>query len=278
MKHWPDWIGVSLFVGLGFLYLPLLVLILSSFNDSGLLTEWDGLSLKWYGQLLADPEIIGAVRTSLGIAAASATTSVILGTLAGLSLTRISSSRGRRVFAALVVLPLVMPEVITGLLLVFLFTGLGRLIGLPGLLGAVTISIAHATVGMAYVTVFVAARLAGNANILEEAAKDLGATPFRAFTGVSLPIIAPAMLVGWLLAFSLSFDDVVIASFVTGPDTVTLPMVIYSRINAGAYGEANAIGAMLIVIIAAIALVAWAMMRLALSRRGAGQGFPWQDR
>jgi putrescine transport system permease protein len=248
---------VVLWAGFAFLYLPIIVLIIYSFNESRLVTVWAGFSPKWYGELLRDRQILEAAWLSLRVAFAAATAAVVLGTLAGVALVRGGRFRGRTLFGAMVTAPLVMPEVITGLSLLLLFVAMKQLIGWPAERGILTIWIAHTTLATAFVTVIVTARLAEFDRSLEEAAMDLGATPGRTFRQVTLPIITPALLSGWLLAFSLSLDDLVLASFATGPKATTLPIVIFSSVRLGVSPKVNALAAILVAIVALGTLAAW---------------------
>ena len=223
-------------LGLVFLYVPILSMIVFSFNDSRLVTVWDAAhspTLKWYAALLHNQQILGAAWLSIRIALMSATAAVVLGTLAGMALARFGRFRGRMLLAGMTTAPLVMPEVITGLSLLLLFVAMAQLIGWPRGVGAVTITLAHITFCMAYVTVVVQSRLAGFDESLEEAAMDLGARPLRVFLRITLPLILPAIASGWLLAFTLSWDDLVITQFVAGPGSSTLPMVIFSKVRFG---------------------------------------------
>lgn len=236
--------------GFVFLYAPIISLVVFSFNESKLVTVWSGFSTKWYGELFADPQILGAAWLSLRIAAVSATIALVLGTLCAIALVRFRRFRGRTVLAATVSAPLVMPDVITGLALLLLFVGMESLIGWPAGRGILTIILAHATFCMAYVCVVVQSRLADFDMSLEEAAMDLGATPARVFFDITLPIIAPALVSGWLLGFTLSLDDLVIASFVSGPGSSTLPMVIFSKVKLGVSPDVNALATIIIGIVA----------------------------
>jgi putrescine transport system permease protein len=239
----------ALAAGLAFLYAPIAILIVYSFNASRLVTVWGGWSLRWYAALLEDRAMIDAALASLGVACASAALATVLGTLAALALTRIARFRGRLLFAAMIYAPLVMPEVITGLSLLLLFVAidLDR--------GFLTIIIAHTTLTMCFVTVIVQSRLVGFDRSLEEAAMDLGCPPGRTFMTITLPLIMPAVIAGFLLAFSLSLDDLVIASFTTGPGATTLPIRIYSEVRLGVKPEINAVCTIFIAVIA-IAVIA----------------------
>ncbi len=253
---------VVLFLGFAFLYVPIGLLMFYSFNASKLVTVWGGFSTKWYGALLQNQQILGAAWLSLKVAALSATIAVVLGTLAGLVLARFGPFRGRTLLSGLTTAPLVMPEVITGLSLLLLFVTLEQLIGWPAGRGLTTIVIAHVTLTMAFVTVIVQSRLAQMDDSLEEAAMDLGARPYKVFFLITLPIIAPALMSGWLLAFTLSLDDLVIASFVAGPGSSTLPMVIFSKVRLGVSPDINALATILVTIVAiGVAIAGWMMTR-----------------
>ncbi|MFO1126299.1 MAG: ABC transporter permease subunit [Methylocystis sp.] len=254
-KPTPASVLIALGCGYSFLYLPILLLILFSFNDSRLVTVWGGLSLRWYGELFYNARVIEAAGLSLTIAATSATIALVLGTLAGFALARYGRFRWRWLFAGLLAAPLVMPEVITGLSLLLMFVSLDQVLDWPPR-GFGTIVVAHATLATAFVAIVVQARLAGFDRSLEEAAADLGAKPRTVFLRITVPLIAPALLAGWLLAFTLSLDDLVIASFVTGPGATTLPMVIFSSIRLGLSPQINALAAIMVVVVSALAVLA----------------------
>ena len=234
----------SVIIGMGFLYLPIAILIIFSFNKSRLVTVWGGFSTHWYGELLQNNAVLHAAAVTLRVGLVSATIASVLGALAGIALVRFGRFRGQTLFASMVYAPLVMPEVITGLSLLLTFTavGLGR--------GILTITLAHATFSLCYVAVIVRARMLDFDRSLEEAALDLGATPLKVFWKITLPIILPAVISGWLLAFTLSLDDLVIASFTSGPGSSTLPIIIYSQVRLGVTPEINAICTVLIVLVA----------------------------
>lgn len=236
--------------GFVFLYAPMVSLIVFSFNDSKLVTVWGGFSLRWYGELLQDPVVLRAAWVSFQIAFASASIAVVLGTMVAYALTRFARFRSRALLTGMATAPLVMPEVITGLSLLLLFVSLEQLIGWPQGRGMATIIIAHITFCMAFVAVVVQSRLIGMDRSTEEAALDLGARPLRVFFDITLPTIAPALIAGWLLAFTLSLDDLVIASFVTGPGASTLPMLIFSKVRLGVSPDINALATLIIVLIA----------------------------
>lgn len=237
-------------LGFAFLYLPIVSLVVFSFNENKLVTVWTGFSTKWYGELFRDPQMLGAAWLSLQIAFFAATLALVLGTLCAVALVRFKRFRGRTVLAGAVSAPLVMPDVITGLALLLLFVAMEGTLGWPAGRGILTIIIAHTTFCMAYVTVVVQSRLSDLDLSLEEAAMDLGATPARVFFDITLPIIAPALISGWLLAFTLSLDDLVIASFVSGPGSSTLPMVIFSKIRLGVSPDVNALATIIIGVVA----------------------------
>jgi len=246
--------------GMAFLYIPMVLLVIYSFNKSKIVAIWGGWSTRWYTELFNSPDVWDAVGLSLKIATVNACFATILGTLAGLALVRFGRFRGRTLFSGMISAPLVMPEVITGLSLLLLFIWLQQSLGWPSERGFTTITIAHITFSMAYVAVIIQSRLAGMAQDLEEAAQDLGAKPLRVLTDITLPLLAPGMLAGWLLSFTLSLDDLIIASFVTGPGSVTLPILIYSRVKLGLRPDINALATIIILIVAIGVLVAGYIM------------------
>ena len=235
--------AVSLTLGFAFLYIPMLILVIYSFNESKLVTVWAGFSTKWYGELFRNEAFRDAAWVTIRVAVMSSTLATILGTMAAYVLVRRGRFHGRTLFSGMIYAPLVMPEVITGLslLLLFIAIGLDR--------GILTITLAHTTFAMCYVSVVVSSRLVSFDNSLEEAALDLGASPFDAFKSVTLPIIAPAVISGWLLAFTLSLDDLVVASFVSGPSSTTLPIKIWSSVRLGVSPEINALSTIFIAIV-----------------------------
>lgn len=234
---------VSLAIGIAFLYLPIVILVIYSFNASRLVTVWGGFSTRWYGELFRNEALMDAASVTLRVALASSVAATVLGTLAALALVRWGRFRGRTLFTAMVYAPVVMPEVITGLSLLLLFVAMGLDRGFW------TVTLAHTTLTMCFVVVVVQARLVSFDRALEEAAMDLGAPPLRAFFSVTLPLIAPAIAAGFLLAFTLSLDDLVIASFTSGPGATTLPMRIYGQVRLGVTPEINAASAILIGIV-----------------------------
>ena len=259
-----------LVLGLVFLYVPIGSMMVFSFNNSRLVTVWDAAhspTLKWYHALLGNEQILGAAFLSIRIALISATAAVVLGTLAGMALARFGPFRGRLLLAGMTTAPIVMPEVITGLSLLLLFVALGQLIGWPRGAGAVTITLAHITFCMAYVTVVVQSRLTGFDESLEEAAMDLGARPLTVFGRITLPLILPAIASGWLLAFTLSWDDLVITQFVAGPGSSTLPMVIFSKVRFGVTPDVNALATIMVLIVATGIALSTVWMRYRERRR-----------
>jgi putrescine transport system permease protein len=242
--------ALALIAGLLFLYVPIGILILYSFNASRLVTVWGGFSTQWYASLLQNQALKDAALLSLGVAIASASIATVLGTLAALALERARPGRAKLLFGGLIAAPMVMPEVITGLSLLLLFVALNVERGFA------TVTLAHATLTLCFVTMIVQARLATLDRSLEEAAQDLGASPWRVTMTITLPLALPAIIAGWLLAFTLSLDDLVIASFATGPGATTLPMRIYSAVRLGVSPEINAISTLLIAGVAALVVTA----------------------
>jgi putrescine transport system permease protein len=260
----------ALVLGLVFLYVPILSLIVYSFNNSRLVTVWDAAhspTLKWYGVLLSDGQVLDAAWLSLRVAVCAATVSAVLGTLAGTALARFGAFRGRSLLIGMTTAPIVMPEVISGLSLLLLFVALEQAIGWPHGMGALTITLAHISFCMAYVTVVIQSRLAGFDESLEEAAQDLGAPPVKVFWHITLPLILPAVLAGWLLAFTLSWDDLVISQFVAGPGSSTLPMVIFSKVRLGVSPDVNALATLMVSVVAGGVVVATLWMRHRQKRR-----------
>ena len=252
----------ALIVGFGFLYAPIAVLIADSFNSSRLVTVWAGFSTRWYGVLFDNDKYRDAALTSLEIAVMAASLALVLGTCAGFAIARFSRFRGRVVFGFMLMAPLVVPEVILGLSLLLLFVASQSWLGWPTSRGIATVTIAHATFAACFVAVLVRAQLAGFDRALEEAALDLGARPMTVLWRITLPGIRPALISGWLLAFTLSLDDLVVASFVSGPSATTLPMAIYSSVRIGVTPEVNALATIFIaVVFVLVAAAGWAMAR-----------------
>ncbi|WP_417587874.1 ABC transporter permease subunit [Pararhodobacter oceanensis] len=248
-------------LGFVFLYAPIVSLVVFSFNESRLVTVWGGFSTRWYGELLRDGQMLSAAWVSLKVATLSATLATVIGTLAAFTLTRFARFRGKLLLTGMVTAPLVMPEVITGLSLLLLFVTMENMLGWPAGRGLTTVVIAHATFCAAYVTVIAQSRLRDMDESLEEAARDLGAGPVRVFFDITLPVITPALISGWLLAFTLSLDDLVVASFVSGPGASTLPMVIFSKVRLGVSPDVNALATIIIVIVAIAVTIAGLLLR-----------------
>ena len=242
---WSRFNVASIVLGFAFLYLPILLLIIFSFNESKLVTVWGGFSTKWYGELFNNRGLMDAAWVTLRVAVISATVATVLGTMAALALVRYTRFRGRVLFSGMVFAPLVMPEVITGLSLLLLFVAVGFERGF------MTVTLAHITFSMCFVAVVVQSRLFSFDRSLEEAAMDLGAPPVKTFFQITLPVIAPAIVSGWMLAFTLSLDDLVIASFTSGPGATTLPMKIYSQVRLGVTPEINAACTLMIAVVSA---------------------------
>ncbi|QKV19270.1 ABC transporter permease [Oricola thermophila] len=246
-----SWFNItSVVLGFAFLYLPIVLLVIFSFNESRLVTVWAGFSTKWYGALFQNKGILDAAWVTVRVALISATVATVLGTLAAVTLVRHTRFRGRTLFTGMVYAPLVMPEVITGLSLLLLFVSINFARGFW------TVTLAHITFSLCFVAVVVQSRLVSFDRSLEEAAQDLGCTPFQAFVKVTLPVIFPAVISGWMLAFTLSLDDLVIASFTSGPGATTLPMKIYSQVRLGVTPEINAVCTILIAIVTTGVIIA----------------------
>ena len=256
-----------LVLGFVFLYAPILSLIVYSFNESRLVTVWSGFSVKWYGELFRDQQMMAAAWVSVKVAFWTACAAVVLGTMAAMVMTRFRDFRGKTLFGALITAPLVMPEVITGLSILLLFVSIGPIIGIGEQRGMLTIWIAHVTFCMAFVTVVISSRLGELDRSLEEAAMDLGANRLKVFFVITLPIIAPALVSGWLLAFTLSLDDLVIASFVSGPASTTLPMKVFSSVRLGLSPKINALATLMILTVSIAALIGWWLMTRDEKRR-----------
>ena len=259
--------SLMLVVGLLFIYLPMLILVIYSFNASKLVTVWGGWSIKWYVGLLDNSQLMGSVVRSLEIACYTAIAAVALGTLAAFVLTRITRFKGRTLFGGLVTAPLVMPEVITGLSLLLLFVAMAQMIGWPQERGIVTIWIAHTTFCAAYVAVVVSARLRELDLSIEEAAMDLGAKPWKVFFLITIPMIAPSLAAGGMMSFALSLDDLVLASFVSGPGSTTLPMEVFSAVRLGVKPEINAVASLILLAVSIVTFLVWFFSRRAEESR-----------
>jgi putrescine transport system permease protein len=253
--------------GFAFFYIPILSMMFFSFNKSRLATVWGGFSLQWYGRLFKNSQILDAAILSIEIAIMSATFATILGTMAGMAIARFSRFRGRTLFSGLVSAPLVMPEVITGVSMLLLFVFMQQLIGWPAGRGITTVTIAHTTFSMSYVAVVVQSRLTSMDRSLEEAAMDLGSKPLQVLFDVTIPIIAPAMISGWLLAFTLSLDDVVITSLTNGPGTTTLPIYIWGKVKLGVTPDINALATIIVVVVGIGVAIAGLLMHRAEKQR-----------
>lgn len=258
---------LMLVLGLLFIYLPMLILVIYSFNASKLVTVWGGWSLKWYIGLLDNTQLMGSVMRSLEIACYTAVAAVALGTLAAFVLTRVTRFKGRTLFGGLVTAPLVMPEVITGLSLLLLFVAMAQMIGWPQERGIVTIWIAHTTFCAAYVAVVVSARLRELDLSIEEAAMDLGAKPWKVFFLITIPMIAPSLAAGGMMSFALSLDDLVLASFVSGPGSTTLPMEVFSAVRLGVKPEINAVASLILLSVSLVTFMVWYFSRRAEEHR-----------
>ena len=261
MRKFTWFNAVSLTFGFAFLYIPMIILIVYSFNESKLVTVWAGFSTKWYGELLQNEAFLDAAWVTVKVATISSTIATVLGTMAAFVMVRGGRFFGRNLFSGMIYAPLVMPEVITGLslLLLFISVGLDR--------GITTIVLAHATFSMCFVSVVVSSRMVTFDKSLEEAAMDLGCTPWDAFRSVTLPIIAPAVISGWLLAFTLSLDDLVIASFTSGPAATTLPIKIFSAVRLGVSPEINALSTIIIALVTLGVITASISTKRAISRQ-----------
>ena len=258
---------LMLVLGLLFIYLPMLILVIYSFNASKLVTVWGGWSVKWYVGLLDNTQLMGSVMRSLEIACYTAVAAVALGTLAAFVLTRVTRFKGRTLFGGLVTAPLVMPEVITGLSLLLLFVAMAQMIGWPQERGIVTIWIAHTTFCAAYVAVVVSARLRELDLSIEEAAMDLGAKPWKVFFLITIPMIAPSLAAGGMMSFALSLDDLVLASFVSGPGSTTLPMEVFSAVRLGVKPEINAVASLILLSVSLVTFFVWYFSRRAEEHR-----------
>lgn len=267
MNRRPTFLITVLCFGFAFLYVPILSMMVFSFNNSRLATVWGGFSTKWYGKLFANDKVIDAAILSIEIALISATVATILGTMAGIALARFRKFRGRTGLSGLVTAPLIMPEVITGISTLMFFIMLAELIGWPGQRGFTTVTLAHITFSMTFVTTIVQSRLMSADIAVEEAAMDLGSRPWQVMKDITLPIISPAILSGWLLAFTISLDDVVITNFTTGPGTTTLPILIWSKVKLGVTPDINALATITVTIVGLGVIIAGIVMTRTERRR-----------
>lgn len=267
MNRRPWFLFTVLCFGFAFFYVPILSMIVYSFNESRLATVWGGFSTKWYVSLLSNRQVGAALILSLKIAVISASIATILGTLAGIALARFTRFRGRLLFSGLVTAPLVMPEVITGISSLMLFILMADWIGWPGQRGFTTITLAHITFSMVFVTTIVQARMIQSDRAIEEAAMDLGSRPWQVMWDITLPTIFPAILAGWLLAFTISLDDVVITSFTTGPGNTTLPLLIWSKVKLGVTPDINALATLTVLAVGTGVVIAGIILNRAERRR-----------
>ena len=267
MTRRPTFLLSVLAFGFAFFYVPILSMIVYSFNASRLATVWGGFSTKWYVSLWSNAKVIDALILSLKIALVSATLATILGTMAAIALVRMGKFRGRTLFGGLVTAPLIMPEVITGVSSLIFFLLLAQWIGWPAQRGFATITLAHITFSMVFVTTIVQARLLQFDRAIEEAAMDLGSRPWQVLVDITLPVISPAILSGWLLAFTISLDDVVITSFTTGPGSTTLPLLIWSKVKLGVTPDINALATLMVLAVGLGVVIAGVIMNRAEARR-----------
>ncbi|MFN4161082.1 ABC transporter permease subunit [Stenotrophomonas sp. P5_B8] len=278
MVRGSRWLGWSVLgLGFAFLYLPILLLMVYSFNASKLATVWSGFSTRWYGELFNNRQILDALWISLEVAFWTACASTVLGTMAAMVMTRFKRFPGKTMFGALITAPLVMPEVILGFSLMTLLVAMGGIPGFPAR-GVTSIWIAHVTFTLSFVTVVVSSRLQELDRSLEEAAMDLGASRLKVFFQITLPIIAPALVAGWLLAFTLSLDDVVIASFVAGPNSTTLPMKVFASVRMGIKPEINALATLMVLAVSIAAVVGWFVTARGEKRRQRDMQMALQDK
>ncbi len=267
MRRSPVFLVSILCFGFAFLYIPILSMMVYSFNASRLATVWGGFSTKWYVSLLSNKAVIDALVLSLQIAVVSATIATILGTMAGIALARFTKFRGRTLMSGLVTAPLIMPEVITGISMLIFFILMADWVGWPGQRGFTTITLAHITFCMVFVTTVVTARMVQTDRAIEEAAMDLGSRPWQVMFDITLPVISPAIVSGWLLAFTISLDDVVISSFVTGPGNTTLPLLVWSKVKLGVTPDINALATLMIVTVGLGVMVAGVVLNRSERRR-----------
>lgn len=277
MKRSPVFLITVLCFGFAFLYIPILSMIVYSFNASRLATVWGGFSTKWYVSLLSNKQVMDALILSLKIAVISATLATILGTMAGIALARFRKFKGRVIFSGLVTAPLIMPEVITGISSLIFFILLAEWIGWPGQRGFTTITLAHITFSMVFVTTIVQARMVQADRAIEEAAMDLGSRPWQVLFDVTLPVISPAILSGWLLAFTISLDDVVITTFTTGPGATTLPLLIWSKVKLGVTPDINALATLMVVTVGLGVIIAGIVLNRAEARRLADERMAYRS-
>ena len=277
MKRRSTFLMIVLGFGFAFFYIPILSMIVYSFNASRLATVWGGFSTKWYVSLLSNDKVIDALFLSLKIALISATVATILGTMAGIALARFTKFRGRVLFSGLVTAPLIMPEVITGISSLIFFILMADWVGWPGARGFSTITLAHITFSMVFVTTIVQARMIQSDRAIEEAAMDLGSRPWQVMFDITLPVISPAIMSGWLLAFTISLDDVVITSVTTGPGSTTLPLLIWSKVKLGVTPDINALATLMVLTVGAGVVAAGIIMTRAERRRLADERMAFRN-
>jgi putrescine transport system permease protein len=277
MNRRPVFLISVMCFGFAFFYVPILSMMVFSFNDSRLATVWGGFSTKWYGELLDNDQVIDAAILSLQIAALSATVATILGTMTGIALARFRRFRGRTLLSGLVTAPLVMPEVITGIASLMFFILMAQWIGWPAQRGFTTITLAHITFSMVFVTTIVHSRMVQADVSIEEAAIDLGSKPWQVLRDVTLPVISPAIMSGWLLAFTISLDDVVISNFVTGPGNTTLPILIWSKVKLGVTPDINALATITVLIVGTGVVIAGVLLQRADRRRARDEQMAYRD-
>ena len=267
MTRRPLFLYTMLCFGFAFFYIPILSMMVYSFNNSRIATVWGGFSTKWYGALVHNPQVGQALKLSLEIAILSSTVATILGTMAGIALARFTKFRGRVLFSGLVTAPLIMPEVITGISSLIFFILMAEFVGWPATRGFTTVTLAHITFSMVFVTTVVQSRMLSADRAIEEAAMDLGSRPWQVMRVVTLPVISPAILSGWLLAFTISMDDVVITNFTTGPGTTTLPILIWSKVKLGVTPDVNALATLTVLVVGFFVFTAGIIMNKAEARR-----------
>ncbi len=277
MNRRPVFLISVMCFGFAFFYIPILSMVVYSFNASRLATVWGGFSTKWYISLLSNKQVIAALILSLKIAVLSATAATILGTMAGFALARFKRFRGRILFSGLVNAPLIMPEVITGISSLIFFILLAEWVGWPAQRGFATITLAHITFSMVFVTTIVVSRLTQSDRAIEEAAMDLGSRPWQVLFDVTLPVIAPSILSGWLLAFTISMDDVVITSFTTGPGNTTLPLLIWSKVKLGVTPDVNALATVTVLVVGVGVIIAGWLLNRADVRRARDARMAYRD-
>ncbi|MCX7299446.1 MAG: ABC transporter permease subunit [Rhodobacterales bacterium] len=277
MNRRPLFLIGMLCFGFAFFYIPILSMILFSFNDSRLATVWGGFSTKWYAELFRNDKVIEAALLSLRIALISATFATILGTMTGIAMARFRRFKGRTLLSGLVTAPLVMPEVITGIASLMLFILMAQWLGWPAQRGFTTITLAHITFSMVFVTTVVHSRMIQADVSIEEAAVDLGSKPWQVLRDITLPVISPAIFSGWLLAFTISIDDVVISNFVTGPGNTTLPILIWSKVKLGVTPDINALATITVVIVGIGVIIAGTLLQRAEKRRLRDERMAYRD-